>query len=84
MNQVRVNGYVRISKQKARRLYDNGENIYLLPCKVSPASEWIRPYQANDYLEYQRSFDRVLASFEYYNCQYNELGKYPAFYIKEI
>lgn len=83
MRQVRIDGYVRISKAKAKKLYDAGENIYLLPCKVSPRNCWVRPYKTNDYLEYQKSFEYVLSNYEYYNCQYNETGKYAAFYIKE-
>lgn len=77
--------FTRISKRRAENLYNQGETIYIVPCKVYPSNDnhWIKPYDiklSNDI----DSFDRVVSSFEYYNCNYNETGKYTAFYIKNL
>ena len=79
---IAVSGYKgtvdRISKTKARKLYDSGETVFLLGCNL-----WIgpmfQPYPAK-YREYEaRSFDQMVSDFTYYNCDY-ECGYYPAFY----
>ncbi len=79
MLQVETNGYKRIRKDEARRLYDDGVTVYLLPCKVYPDDNhpWIKPYRMDG-----RSFNQLVNEFEYYNCN-NETGNYTAFYTKE-
>ena len=80
MLKVKKNKYKRIRKDEARRLYDEGIDIYLLPWKVYPDDNhpWIRPYKMDG-----RSFDENVNEFEYYNCNIAELGYYAACYIKE-
>lgn len=85
MKRYETNGYKRITKTTARKLFNNNVIIYLLPCKASLNSYWFSPYEVckidmvlNDTFS---SFDAMINSFEYYNCN-SETGKYTAFYIK--
>ena len=38
--------YVKVSKPIARKMYNSGLTVNLLPCKVSTCSVWIRPSQS--------------------------------------
>lgn len=42
MRQVRVNGFMRISKQAAITRFKDGKNIILCPCKVIPGGPFAR------------------------------------------
>ena len=81
MLQIEVNGYRRIRKDDARRLYDGGVTVYLLPCKVYPDDNhpWIKPYRMEG-----RPFEKTVNEFEFYNCNIAELGYYAAYYIREV
>lgn len=90
MNQIVIEGWIRISKQKARKLYDEGQTVKLCPVKAHPCNEYyplsldinkgdkfeIEPF------DWELKFDTRVNRFEYYNCQYAELGKYSAFYVR--
>ena len=91
MIQIKIDGWKRVSKKAARKLYNEGQTIRVCPHKVNPANEFYplsydmaladvfdpEPY------DWEKEFDTRVNRFEYYNCQYNELGKYSAFYVKE-
>lgn len=91
MNKVEINGWIRITKAKARKLYDAGKTIRLCPVKAHPCNEYYPmsfDISLNDKwdvesLEWEKKFDSRVNGFEFYNCQYNELGKYTAFYIRK-
>lgn len=72
---------VRVNKQKANRLFNEGKGIYLLPCKANPCSAWISP-MFFEKSEENNDFTRLVGSFEYYNCN-SQLGKYSAFFVEE-
>lgn len=84
--------FKRIQKRTARRLYNEGEIIYIVPCNVWPDFKgiWIKPMNISKNLEEERAgnlyvamgFDSIINSYEYYNCNY-ELGYYTAFYVLE-
>jgi len=87
-----IMNFTRINKKKARRLYDDGATLYIVPCKVylELKGAWIRPcdlkksdveeeYKGFADLAATYSFDSRVNNFEYYNCNY-ELGSYTAFY----
>ncbi len=86
MNKVIINGYERISKARARRVVsETSEYIYILPCKCVPGTSWYcYPARINKgMLETNGyTFESFINEFNFYNCQYNQTGKYPAFYIK--
>ena len=91
MNQITIEGWIRVSKKTARRLYDEGKTIRLCPVKTHPCNKY-HPISLDinkgdkfdvEPLEWELKFDARVNRFEFYNCQYNELGKYSAFYVRE-
>ena len=72
----------KINRQRAKRLYETGLTIYLMPCKKALNSFWIQPQPIN-LTHHQRTFINLVANFEYYNCA-GECGKYAHFYINTI
>lgn len=91
MNQITVNGWKRISKKAARKLYNEGKTIRLCPVKAHPCNKYYpMSFDMNkgdkfdvEPFDWELEFDTRVNRFEWYNCQYNELGKYSAFYVKE-
>jgi hypothetical protein len=80
---------VRVSKRRARKLYDEGKTIRILPVKVYVDNNMFAlEINKNDKFEvepfdWELKFDSRVNRFEFYNCQYNETGKYSAFYIRK-
>ena len=75
------NKYTRINKTRARKLFDQGLTIHLVPCKVlcNYGNMWVIPIPIEK--SWYEDFDRAVNNFVYYNCQHTELGLYPAYYI---
>lgn len=75
--------YFRITKKFACKLFTTGHTVIIAPCKVNmrhPAHLWgIIQYNGIDEGTPEQHFDRVVNSFEYYNCN-NELGTYAKFF----
>ena len=67
----------RVSKRTARRRYNNGEPIIILPVKCY--SEQFAFETEKNYNKI-RTFDNLVTEFEYYNCNC-ECGYYAAFYV---
>lgn len=84
MNKYKISGngrtYERINKATARKLYNNGVSIAICPVKMHPCNMWAPAFITRPESFKESSFDSFVNSFIYYNCQYNETGKYPAFY----
>lgn len=81
--------FQRVNKKQARKFYDDGTTVYILPCKVRFGNMFITPFDANLKDREERygkdedlSFDRLVREFEWYNCCY-ELGYYATYYVKE-
>lgn len=79
--------YKQVSKTKARRLYNEGKPIALVPSNLYPLAPMVgfSVMSVNDIDEQVRdekyySFDSRVNSFEYYNCTCNETGKYANFF----
>lgn len=79
--------YKRITKPVARKMYNEGYDISLIPCCVSSRvlggnHLWLKPVTLNikdcEYTE--NKFDRMVNDFEYYNCN-AELGYYPHYFV---
>lgn len=97
MRKLEFDGYIRINKTQARKAYNAGKDVYMVPCKMRLFNPWQVPYIAskenrfkpiasdgfNTIIPRNDEFDTIVNCFSYYNCNYNELGKYPAYYIKE-
>jgi hypothetical protein len=83
-----LNSFVKINKNKARRLFNKGITIFLLPCNVRINNVWMIPLEINnkeinEFINIDITyFDSIVNNFEYYNCN-SELGNYTHFYIKE-
>ena len=72
--------YKRVTKTTAKKLFNKGVLVGFTPCKVNPLSQWgFIVFRDN---EDNLDFEKFLNSFEYYNCQYNELGKHTSFYVE--
>lgn len=73
----------RINKTTARKLWENGGNFIIVPCKCSPRGLGAL-YTICDLGKQEReiSFETFINSFTFYNCN-SETGRYPAYYIEE-
>lgn len=77
--------YKRITKPIARKFYNNGYTVLILPCKCGLENQmWVQPFHANikDSTEDANKFDRLVREFEHYNCN-AELGYYAHYYVSE-
>ena len=90
MRNIEINGYKRVTKTTARKLYNAGQTIRLCPVKCNPCNAYYpMGFDMNkddefsvEPFDWELKFDTRVNRFEYYNCQYNELGKYSAFYVR--
>lgn len=82
MYDYRSGSYQRVDKRTARRLYNEGQNIYVTTLYCRP--EVCSPVDVQqDYEGCQGyTFDQIINEFIWYNCNY-ATGRYPAYYIKE-
>lgn len=85
--------FKQLSKTSARKAFNDGTPVYLLPNKVS--SECLRPgykgfvspcvvrYSKEEPLtnEFGEQFDKAVLYFEHFNCD-SELGHYAHYYIR--
>lgn len=69
----------KVDKQRARKEYNAGNNVFLLPSKAVPGSIWIQPFKINKNT-LQRDFETVLNEYAYYNCS-TETGKRVTYYL---
>lgn len=76
--------YRKLTKPTARKAFNNDDEVYLLPCKVSGAAllgrYWVKPVVIKRGVS-TPDFDTAVNAFEYYNCN-SELGHYAHYYIK--
>lgn len=68
----------RISMTVARRLFNKGIEIYMLPSKGAVGSIWILPVNLH---KGDSSFDAQVNAYRYYNCS-AETGNRIHFYIE--
>lgn len=79
MNKIITKNYERAQKRTAERLYNEGENIYIIGCNMHPENLWEAPTMINNVTG--RSFEQILNEVEYYNCD-SDRGHYLSYYIK--
>jgi len=76
----------RLYKKEARKAYDEGTVLVMVPCRMYPNSPWGLSFTLNkkerEAAGKTEPFDTLVQEFEWYNCNY-ETGYYAAFYIKE-
>ena len=74
---------VKIRKDTARKLFNDGKELIIIPCKCAPGGMWLTGFRiCKNNLE-NADFDRLINEFEYYNCN-AELGRYTSFYIEGV
>ena len=82
--------YKKVTKPTARKLFNSGTPVYLLPSKVNAFMVFDNNYKGFiqpvviSYKEDrgENQFDRTVNEFEYYNCN-SEMGYYAHYFIKE-
>ena len=78
INESSVN-LVKTNKPSAVKLFNSGKTVYLLPNKVRLDNAWIKPFAISIDNAEGKSFDAILNSYSYYNCN-SETGNGIAFY----
>ena len=85
-----MSSYIKVRKEVARTFYNKGFDIRIISCKVSEQvlydkNTLISPVIINkkNSKEKENSFDRIINSYIYYNCQNAELGYYPHYFVEE-
>jgi hypothetical protein len=74
--------FTRISKAKARKLWSEAKhNIALCPVKLRPGFPWAPQFTFLAGEQKELDFNWCVTRFVWYNCQHNEIGYYPAFYL---
>ena len=72
-----------VNKTLARKLFNKGVTVYILPSNMRLNNTWGKPLDTNQemYDMTVDNFDKIVNSFEYYNCS-NETGLYSHFLIE--
>ena len=73
-------GLVKINKRTAKKLFEVGETIYMLPNKVRKNNPWILPHAINRLCYGGDSFESIVNAYRYYSCNM-ELGNTVKFYL---
>lgn len=83
---IRTKNFERVSKHEAFLLLtEQKENIFMLPNKVLPDNNWITPTEVKpDEITDKKSFNRLVDSFKFYNCNLPYLGTYVSYYKKAV
>ena len=81
MNKYKSSILERISKRAARRIYDNGGELTIIACKLSPENTFYNFGITTNKAMHGATFDQFVNAYEFYNCNY-ECGYYAAFYIR--
>lgn len=73
-----------INKTSARKVFNLGGTIYLLPSKVRFDNAWTYPCEISkkESSDIHSNFEKICMYFEVFNCG-RELGQYIHFFIKE-
>ncbi|SCJ99956.1 Uncharacterised protein [uncultured Eubacterium sp.] len=82
MNKYHFSKLERVSKTRAKQLYNNGFSVLFIPCKLNPENNFYNlGIWENIFLQGQyNSFEELENAFTFYNCN-AETGKYIAFYV---
>ena len=81
--------YKRVNKPTARKMYNSGYSIQLLPCKVNSFMVFDKNYKgfiipvlisSETSSHSENKFDRTVNDFEYYNCN-SQMGYYAHYYV---
>lgn len=89
---VETDNYCRISKAQAKKLYEAGGQVFLLPCRMHPENAFQHPVPVRRQkcnaetgqltVEDPSEFGVVVHAFELFNCD-SARGWYTAFYRRK-
>jgi hypothetical protein len=75
----------RLFKPQARKAYDNGTVVLMVPCRIIPNNTWGMTFTLDrkdrEAQGKETDFDKLAQEFAWYNCVH-ETGYYPAFYTQ--
>lgn len=74
---------IRLNKSQAKKYFNSGKRLYMLPCKVKFNNPWMIPFHFTKDEIGGATFDYVVNMYEYHNCRHNETGKHVSFYAEE-
>lgn len=72
-------GLIRVQRRTAKRLFEEGNEVFITPHKMRFSAQWNPPRSITAGSE--SKFDDIVNSFIYYQCN-TETGKYLSFYVK--
>ena len=76
--------WVRVNKRRARSTYEAGSDVIITPVYVDPFNMWRPHAQISNKRQWgcDVTFDSIINEYEYYNCNSNSVGRYPAYYVR--
>lgn len=76
--------WTRVSKRRARSTYEGGSDVIITPANIAPFNPWRTHARISKRKQWgcNVTFDAIVNEYEYYNCNSNEVGRYPAYYIR--
>ena len=81
MNRYTVNGYARISKNQARKLWaEDRTPVFACPCKLRPGAPWYPEIQLPT--DTGSTWERLTNAAEYYKCGSAE-GNRLVYYVTD-
>ena len=84
MRKITIDNLVRVSKNKAMKLFNNGVTIQMVPCKANPKSFWFSGFKFNINDTINKNFIDFVNDFIYCVCiqaYQKKYGLYPAYYV---
>ena len=79
--------FIKCNITTARKLYNKGVSIYLVPSNVYPNfnNNWVKPFEINkkNYDDEWGNFDNHVNAFYYYNCNDAQTGLRAHYYYLE-
>lgn len=70
-----------INVRTAKKLFENGKELYLIPSNMTFDSVWYHPMSVKKETAHTENFDHIINEFTYYNCD-NERGKYIQYFVR--
>ena len=79
MRSERNGTYRRVRKDVARKIYNNGGSVYMLPENIRLDNAWISPMEMSGSIP----FSDYVNAYEFYNCLNSETGKKAKFFVAD-
>ena len=76
--------WTRVSKRRAKSAYNAGYDVIITPVNIAPFNPWRTHTRISNKRRWgvDVTFDSIVNEYEYYNCNSNEVGRYPAYYVR--